>query len=150
MELMTQVPCLFEKFPRTGIVYRPFKNAALEHWVRKTRERFGIQLLSRKNGLQTLETLLANQGLVGFLFDQSTGDVGCLTTFMGRLASSTPLPGIYAEKFQTDIAVVYVKRTGFCRAELCIEELAVEKKAIPITLAADRWLEQNLEQPTCQ
>ncbi|MBR1843791.1 MAG: hypothetical protein IJ793_02885 [Opitutales bacterium] len=144
MELMTQVPCLFEKFPRTGIVYRPFKNAALEHWVRKTRERFGIQLLSRKNGLQTLETFLANKGLVGFLFDQSTGDVGCLTTFMGRLASSTPLPGIYAEKFQTDIAVVYVKRTGFCRAELCIEELAVEKKAIPITLAADRWLGKKL------
>ena len=144
MELMTQVPCLFEKFPRTGIVYRPFKNAALEHWVRKTRERFGIQLLSRKSGLQTVETLLTNKGLVGFLFDQSTGDVGCLTTFMERLASSTPLPGIYAEKFQTDIAVVYVKRTGFCRAELCVEELAVEKKAIPITLAADRWLEKKL------
>ena len=100
MELMTQVPCLFEKFPRTGIVYRPFKNAALEHWVRKTRERFGIQLLSRKNGLQTVETLLTNKGLIGFLFDQSTGDVGCLTTFMERLASSTPLPGIYAEKFR--------------------------------------------------
>ena len=144
MELMTQVPCLFEKFPRTGIVYRPFKNAALEHWIRQTRERFGIRLLSRKRGLQTLETLLANKGLVGFLFDQSTGDVGCLTTFMERLASSTPLPGIYAEKFQADIAVVYVKRTGFCRAELCIEELAVEKKAIPITLAADRWLEKKL------
>lgn len=144
MELMTQVPCLFEKFPRTGIVYRPFKNVALEHWVRKTRERFGIRLLSRKSGLQTLETLLANQGLVGFLFDQSTGDVGCLTTFMGRLASSTPLPGIYAEKCQADIAVVYVKRMGFCHAELCVEELAVEKKAIPITLVADRWLEQKL------
>ena len=144
MELMTQVPCLFEKFPRTGIVYRPFKNVTLERWIRKTRERFGVKLLSRKSGLQTVETLLANKGLVGFLFDQSTGDVGCLTTFMERLASSTPLPGIYAEKFQTDIAVVYVKRTGFCRAELCIEELAVEKKAIPITLAADRWLEKKL------
>lgn len=144
MELMTQVPCLFEKFPRTGIVYRPFKNAALEHWIRQTRERFGIRLLSRKRGLQTLETLLANKGLVGFLFDQSAGDVGCLTTFMERLASSTPLPGIYAEKFQADIAAVYIKRTGFCRAELCIEELTVEKKAIPITLAADRWLEKKL------
>ena len=144
MEMMTQVPCLFEKFPHTGIVYRPFKNAALEHWIRKMRERFGIRLLSRKRGLQTLETLLVNKGLVGFLFDQSTGDVGCLTTFMERLASSTPLPGIYAEKFQADIAVVYVKRTGFCRGELCVEELSVEKKALPITLAADRWLEKKL------
>ena len=144
MELMTQVPCLFEKFPRTGIVYRPFKNVALERWIRQTRERFGIRLLSRKRGLQTIETLLANKGLAGFLFDQSTGDVGCLTTFMERLASSTPLPGIYAEKFQADIAVVYVKRTGFCHAELCIEELGVEKKALSVTLAADRWLEQKL------
>ena len=63
---------------------------------------------------------------------------------MERLASSTPLPGIYAEKFQADIAAVYIKRTGFCRGELCIEELSVEKKALPITLAADRWLEQKL------
>ena len=148
MELMTQVPCLFEKFPHTGIVYRPFKNAALERWIRKMRERFGVKLLSRKSGLQTVETLLANNGLVGFLFDQSTGDVGCLTTFMERLASSTPLPGIYAEKSQTDIAVVYVKRTGFCRGELCVEELAVEKKAIPITLSADRWLEKKLRTDT--
>ena len=145
MELMTQVPCLFEKFPRTGIVYRPFKNVTLERWIRKTRERFGVKLLSRKSGLQTVETLLANNGLVGFLFDQSTGDVGCLTTFMGRLASSTPLPGIYAEKFQADVATVYIKRTHFLRGELCIEELTCEKNTLSVTLTANRWLEQKLQ-----
>ena len=148
METMTWIPCFFKKFPLTAIVYRPFKNATLERWIRRMRERFGIRLLSRRSGLQTIETILANNGVVGFLFDQSSGDVGCLTTFMDRLASCTPLPGLYAEKFQADVAAVYVKRTGFFRGELCIEELSVEKKAFPITLAANRWLEQKLQTDT--
>jgi ADP-heptose:LPS heptosyltransferase len=64
---------------------------------------------------------------------------------MDRIASCTPLPGLYAEKFKADIAAVYIKRTGFCRGELCIEELSVEKKAFSITVESNRWLEQKLK-----
>ena len=145
METMTWAPCFFKKFPLSGVVYRPFKNPTLERWIRKTRERFGVRLLSRKSGLQTVETILANKGLAGFLFDQSTGDVGYLTTFAGRLASTTPLPGLYAEKFQADVVAVYIKRTHFLRGELCIEELTCEKSTLSVTLTANRWLEQKLQ-----
>ncbi|MBP5191293.1 MAG: hypothetical protein J6Z25_01855 [Opitutales bacterium] len=145
METMTWIPAFFQQFPQTGVLYRPFRSSWLENWIRRTRERFGIHLLSRRQGMKSAELFLEHKGLVGILFDQSAGEVGCLTTFLDRLASTTPLPGILAEKYQADVVAVYVKRTGFLRGELCIDEIASRKTAFEITLAANQWLEKKLQ-----
>ena len=99
MEAMTWAPCFFQKFPNTGVVYRPFRTKWFEDWIRKTRERFGLQLISRKRGVAPLEKILKNGGIVSLLFDQSAGETGCLTTFFERLASTTDLPGRLIEKY---------------------------------------------------
>lgn len=145
METMTWIPIFFQQFPQTGVLYRPFPQSWLENWIRCTRERFGIRLLSRRQGMRSAELLLEHKGLVGILFDQSAGEVGCLTTFLSRLASTTPLPGILAEKYQASVVAVYVKRTGFLRGELCIEKIASHKTALKTTLAANQWLEKKLQ-----
>ena len=150
MEAMTWAPCFFQKFPNTGVVYRPFRTKWFEDWIRKTRERFGLQLISRKRGVAPLEKILKNGGIVSLLFDQSAGETGCLTTFFERLASTTDLPGRLIEKYGSDAVVVYLKRTGFIRGELCVEEIFTPKKdALSITLAANHWLEGKLQTERC-
>ncbi len=146
MEVMTWIPCFFKNFPTTGVIYRPFRSKWFEEWIRKTRERFGLQLISRKRGIAPLEKILKNGGIISLLFDQSAGETGCLTTFFKRLASTTDLPGRLIEKYNSDAVVVYIKRTGFIQGELYIEEIFAPKKdAFNITIAANQWLEEKLK-----
>lgn len=144
MESLTWLPAFFDDFPNSGVVYRPFRTKWFENWIRKTRERFGLQLISRKRGVMPLEKILKNNGIVSILFDQSAGETGCLTTFFNRLASSTDLPGRLVEKYSTDVVAIFLKRTGFCQGQFCIEEISAPKSALGVTLEANRWLEQKL------
>ncbi len=149
MESLTWLPAFFETFPASGVVYRPFRTKWFENWIRKTRERFGLQLISRKRGVLPLEKILKNNGIVSILFDQSAGETGCLTTFFSRLASSTDLPGRLVEKYNTDVVAIFMRRTQFCQGEFCIEEIATPKTALGVTLEANRWLESKLSSESC-
>ena len=145
METMTWIPAFLEHFPDTGVVYRPFRSKWFENWIRTTRERFGLQLISRKRGVMPLERILKNNGIIGILFDQSAGEPGCLTTFFGRLASCTDLPGRLVEKYDSEVVAIYLKRTGFLRGELCMEEIPCQRETLGVTLEANRWLETHLQ-----
>ena len=149
MEALTWLPCFFEKFPETGVVYRPFQIKWFETWMRKTRERFNVRLVSRKRGLLPLEKFLKQKGIVSILFDQSAGSVGNLTTFFGRLASTTDLPGRLVEQFKSDLVAIYTKRTGFLKGEICIEEIISDKSTLSVTMEANRWLENKLKTDAC-
>ena len=145
METMTWIPCFFDEFPNVGVVYRPFRSKWFETWIRTTRERFGLQLVSRKRGIAPLEKILKNNGIVGVLFDQSAGETGCLTTFSGKLASCTDLPGRLVEKYASEVVAIYLKRTGFLRGELCIEEIHCQKNPLSVMVESNRWLETKLQ-----
>jgi ADP-heptose:LPS heptosyltransferase/lauroyl/myristoyl acyltransferase len=144
METTAWLPAVFSQKIEIGAIYRPFRNKHFENWIKQTRERFNLQLISRKRGVLPLERILKHNGIVGILFDQSAGDTGILTTFFGKLASSTDLPGRLVEKFNTDVVAIYLRRTGFIRGEFCIETIISEKKALDVTFAANRWLEKKL------
>ena len=145
METMTWIPAFFDHFPETGVVYRPFRSKWFENWIRTTRERFGLQLISRKRGVMPLEKVLKNNGIISILFDQSAGEPGCLTTFFKRLASCTDLPGRLVEKYGSEVVAIYLKRTGFLRGELCMEAIPCRKEALSVTMEANCWLEAHLE-----
>lgn len=149
MEMQTWLPCFFKNFPDSGVVYRPFRSKWFENFIKKSRERFGLQLISRKRGIMPLEKILKNNGIVSILFDQSAGETGCLTTFFGRLASSTDLPGRLVEKFKSDTVAIYLKRTGFLKGEICIEEITSNKTANGLTFESGRWLEGKLKEDAC-
>ncbi|OYV45459.1 MAG: hypothetical protein B7X06_04500, partial [Verrucomicrobia bacterium 21-51-4] len=108
MEVVTLLNFLTpEPIPPTGIIFRPTGDVALDRYIKKTRERGGVELLSRKSGFNRALQILRDGGSVGVLFDQNAGDRGALTLFMNRLASSTELPGLLVEKFKSRTLVIY-------------------------------------------
>ena len=145
-EAITLLPALAKtKLPETGVIYRPFDCKGIEKWVKATRERFGLRLLSRKKGFQEAIAILKRKGCVAVLFDQNAGHTGGLTTFFDRIASTSELPGFLAKKCQASLFVLYPKRQGFFQATLHIERLpesAIER----FTPIVNQWLEKKLEE----
>ena len=147
MEAITMLPTIWDiAIPETGVIYRPFKNKDLEAYVKSTRERFGLKLLSRKEGFLQAGEILRNHGCVAVLFDQNAGHHGVLSTFMDRIASTSELAGLLVQKYKADLLVAHAKRTGFWRAELHLERIPCEHDKDQVTLTANRWLEETLRE----
>jgi heptosyltransferase-2 len=130
--------------PEFGIIFRPLDNAAADAFIKSTRERHGMRLLSRRDGFAEALKILRRRGCIGLLFDQNAGLQGALTTFFGRVCSTTELPGLLAEKFSADVRTFYPRRTGFWRVELASDAIAHDGTTAGVTLALNRWLEQAL------
>ena len=139
LKLLSPVP-----LPEFGIIFRPLENAVANEFVQSTRERFGMRLLSRKQGFAEALKILRDRGVVGILMDQNAGMQGVLTTFFGRVCSTTELPGLLAAKFGADVRTFYPRRTGFWRVEFESDLIAHDGSAEGITVALNRWLEELL------
>ena len=147
MEGMTLLRAILHDIdaPDIGIIYRPFKNASLEKFIKKTREKNGMKLLSRKNGFFEAMKMLRNGGIVGMLFDQNAGDAGYLMNFFGREISSTDLPVLFFKKFSSPIYILYPRRLGFWRASISIYKLNFDKDdPKTILFAANKFLEDRM------
>lgn len=131
-------------FPEFGTIFRPLDNAAADEWVRRSRERFGIRLLSRREGFAEALKILRRKGFVGVLFDQNAGMQGALTTLFGRVCSTTELPGLMAEKFEARVYGIFSRRRKFWRVEINLAPIAHDGTAAGVTVALNRWLETLL------
>jgi ADP-heptose:LPS heptosyltransferase/lauroyl/myristoyl acyltransferase len=130
--------------PPMGAIYRPFDAPGIERWVKHTRERWGLRLLSRKEGYYQAVDLLRENGAVVLLFDQNAGNQGALTLFCDRVCSSTELGGILVEKCRARVGVFYAQRRGFFRATIHAGYLDTAPRAAEVVFAANRWLENKL------
>lgn len=137
---------LFLPFPlrEFGVIFRPLDNATADAWVKATRERHGLKLLSRKEGLTESFRILKRNGTVGILFDQNAGTQGALTTLLGRVCSTTELPGLLAERSRAKIITFYPRRLDFWRVQFELTEIAYDGTAVDAILALNRWLEKTL------
>ena len=124
-----------------GIIFRPLDNASLDSFVRRTRERYGMRLLSRREGFAEALAIVRRKGCVGVLFDQNAGQQGALTLLMGRVCSSTELPGLLAAKFGADLRTFYPRRTAFWRVTFESSPVAFDGTAAGATLSLNRWFE---------
>ncbi len=127
-----------------GVFYRPLKQPAVDAYVKRTRERFGMTLLSRRAGFQGALRFLRDKGAIALLFDQNAGDEGSLTLLLDRVCATSDLAGVFASKFGADVRAVYTRRTGFWRMQLQIEPIAHDGTAADVTLALNAWLERTL------
>lgn len=127
-----------------GVIFRPLDNPTLDRFVQRTRERFGMRLLSRKSGLQDAIRILRDQGQVGLLFDQNAGLQGALTTLFGRVCSTTDLTGMLAERMDATVIGIYPRRRDFFRVEIQIERIPLEGRPAMAPLALNQWLEERL------
>lgn len=147
MEMITLAGAVSEEpLSPSGVIYRPFGSAAIERWVKNSREKFGMELLSRKGGFARAQELLRQGNTVAVLFDQNAGTTGELTTFFGRLASTASLPFLWVHKYSSHCHMVFTRRKGLWRAELDSEVLDIPKDidATEIMLLANQWLENKL------
>ncbi len=147
METPTVLPLLYPPAKGHGIFYRPLKYQALNRWVKRTRERFGMRMLSRRQGYKEAFGWLRRAGFIGLLFDQSARHQGVLITFFGRVVSATNLPDLMVKKTGSRAALIYPRRAAFWRAriELVPLEKQIESPVWP-TLQANAWLEDYLKE----
>jgi len=145
-EGLTWLPLLLPAGPKPELltIYRPLRNQKMDDWLRQTRERFGVKLMSRRSGLHAASHVLRRQGCVALLFDQSAGSHGYLTKFLGRECSTTPLPGLLVENSGADVALIYARRSAFWRftIEFCV--VPCEHTPQAVTLALNHALEERL------
>ena len=130
-----------EPLSEFGIIFRPLDNAPLDAFVRRTRERHGMRLLSRRGGFAEALAILRRRGCVGVLFDQNAGQQGALTLLMGRVCSSTELPGLLAAKCGAEIRTFYPRRTAFWRVTFESDPVPFDGTAAGATLSLNRWFE---------
>ena len=146
METITMFPILVDiPTPKVGVFYRPFDSPSLESWVKSSRERFGIELLSRKKGLSAAVRFLKSKGVVAILYDQNSGFNGALSLFFGRYCSTSELPGILVERSKADVGIFYARRTGFWRSEVDGEILS-SRTVEEVTFDGNMWLENHLKE----
>ncbi|HEX2853596.1 MAG TPA: glycosyltransferase family 9 protein [Opitutaceae bacterium] len=131
-------------FPEFGTIFRPLDNPSANAFVKGSRERFGMTLLSRREGFADALKILRRKGFVGVLFDQNAGLQGALTTLFGRVCATTELPGLMAEKFDARVYGIFPRRRGFWRVEISVARIASENTTAAVTLALNRWLEDLL------
>jgi hypothetical protein len=145
MEMMTTIRLFDVSLAKRNWVtlYRPLDLAAAENWIKKSRERFGMKLVSRREGFgRTMEAV--REGDVALvLFDQNTFQ-GVPLKFLNRTCAVTNLPGIIAQRFQADARIFWAQRTGFWRCKLHAFELKA-KDSMALTEESNAWLAQQLQ-----
>jgi heptosyltransferase-2 len=142
LKLLSPVP-----LPEFGIIFRPLDNAAADAFVKRTRERHGMRLLSRREGFSQALGILRGKGCVGVLFDQNAGLQGALTLVLGRVCSSTELPGVLAAKFGAELRTFYPRRTAFWRVTFESDAVPFDGTPAGATLALNRWFERAMDDP---
>jgi heptosyltransferase II len=128
-------------FPEFGTIFRPLDNAAANQLVLRSRERFGMKLLSRKGGFAEALKILRRRGFVGILFDQNAGMQGALTTLFDRVCSTTELPGLMAEKFNARVYGLFPRRRAFWRVEINAHPIQHDGSGDTVTFGLNRWHE---------
>ena len=130
---------------RVNALYRPLRNPVFDDFVKKSRQRFGVRTIDRKDGgmLKTLKVLKKGE-ILAMLFDQNAGGAGTRLSFMGRECSCTTLPDILNEKFKPRILFVYTRRIGFWRSSIEVEEIESLNDGQLLIERANVWLEEKL------
>lgn len=145
-ESLTLVPWLFDpkRFPKMGVLYRPLDQPVLDTLIKRTRERAGLKLLPRsQSGLKEAIRFVKSGHTLVVLFDQSPREQGWLGTFMGRLATTTPLPGKLLEQHQAQAYVCFPRYRQPFSAEIDLERLQAND-ASQLIQSANQWLEGTL------
>jgi heptosyltransferase-2 len=144
MEMMTAVRIVHPTLAAREWVtlYRPLDVAAAEIWVKESRERFGMKLVSRRDGFGQVMRAVREGGIGCILFDQNTSS-GTKIDFLGHPCSVTDLPGIIAQRFHASSHIFWAERQGFWRCQLRTHTLQ-SRDSMGLTLESNAWLAERL------
>jgi len=91
-------------------VARTLDNPYLHRFVKQFRESTGQFLIAKKGGAGDIVQVLAQNGLMAFLVDQSAGHKGCIVNFFDRPASTFKAIAVLSLQFNAPIVVCYPLR----------------------------------------
>ncbi|MDE7316225.1 MAG: lipid A biosynthesis lauroyl acyltransferase [Helicobacter sp.] len=121
-------------YGRVGNVGRMFKNKTLDMFLRNVRERFGIVLIDKQNGLKAMLKMMSKGTALGMIVDQNTSESeGRLVQFFGKQVRHTPAPAILARRFETAILPVFVQCNAdfsHCTAYFCTPILPMQNEDV--------------------
>ncbi len=107
-EILSQIPSLGPGIPRSTL-YQRLANPYLNQLVVRRRRKSGLTLYDRSSGFYGPLKHLRKGGGVGILIDQHAGDRGVWCPLFGRLASTTNLPALLAQRTGAAIIPVGVR-----------------------------------------
>lgn len=93
-------------------VYRPLDLKPLDEWIRYTRERQGLTLVSKFGAMRDLPPVLRAGHPIGLVADQNGGDRGVFVPFFGRLTSTYKSIGLLAMQHRATIICGFARRMG--------------------------------------
>lgn len=91
-------------------VARTLDNPFLNRFIKVFRESTGQFLISKKGGANDIIDVLAANGLMAFLADQSAGPKGCMVDFFGKKASTFKAIALLSMQYKAPIVVCYALR----------------------------------------
>ncbi|MEQ1748479.1 MAG: lipopolysaccharide heptosyltransferase II [Prosthecobacter sp.] len=97
-EILTQVPSLFVYDRKPATVYQPLRNPFLNALILRRRRKLGYTLFDRQDGFSGPMKHMKEGGCLGVLVDQHAGDSGIWCPFFDRLASTTPIAAMMAQR----------------------------------------------------
>lgn len=89
---------------------RPVKNRYLYAWIKRMREHFGGTIVTPKEAVKEGLRALKKGKFLGIVGDQGMPDSGFQSQFLGRLAWTSPLPGLLSTRSGAPIIVASVAR----------------------------------------
>lgn len=96
--------------------YRGLKQPALNKLLQDLRNRSGCTFYERRSEARTLRQALDRGGiLLGLLSDQHAGNSGVWAPFLGRLASTTSAPAVFALRYEGVLFTAVCYRTALAR-----------------------------------
>jgi lipopolysaccharide heptosyltransferase II len=114
-ELAAQLVPHYAPYARIGSPYQTLRNRYIDQDVSRRRARTGSELFDRSEGFHKPIELLRSGGVLGIFADQHAGDHGLWTPFFGRLASTSPLPGLLAKRTGATVMAAAIHTDGPAR-----------------------------------
>src|SRR6266403_2600950 len=121
-ELFAHILPKYIGYVRNSTIYQRLGNRFIDEHVRRVRGRAGVEMFDRKEGFDKAIKLLRDGGAIGILSDQHAGDHGLWAPFVGKLASTSPLPALLAKRTRAALIAAGVYTTGPARWRMVFTE----------------------------
>jgi len=139
-EVLSLVPELLTGGLEPSTMYQALGNPYFDAYVRRRRSTSGLTLFDRKAGFRGPLKFLKKGGAVGILTDQHAGDHGTWAPLFGRLASTTPLPAVLAERTDAELVPIHVETAGLARWRVVTSE-----PVLPVATPEETSAKMNLQ-----
>ena len=129
-----------------GAIFQSQRNKYLNRLIDRDRRRLGLETFDRRKGYLDAVDLVERGGILAILVDQHAGDGALWTPLFNRLASTSTLAGIIAQRTGAPLVSVAIHTVGTARWRCVIEPPSESqgKSVEEITLELNRTLEREI------